>query len=444
MYFIYTALLLILYIVCLLLCSRKLVYGVALCIACEILVPYTAQLLGIPFLTLLKCTIILFCLNKLIRNKKALKNVLKYKYPFTYFLFPLAIIGLGGIIDYSFQLKEITSLAKSFLLFYPVIITIETEKDFQIIMKSIVSTFIVIGIYGIITYIINSNPYVMSMAMTFGISDTEYLNALSDTTFRGGLTSRATGTAISSLVWGQSCLILFPMVSFLSNKYVSKTLLWTASIICFLNIFLSGQRSCLLPLIILQAYYLLTYFGIKKSIQGIFLLLVLIIPIMFTIHNVPALNKYEKNIQSTIIFWDDDLSNKNAIGGSNKEMRLEQLKCSIEMTSDNLFWGLGLGYPSWYKMHYGRHSIMLGFESILFVAILSSGLFGVLIWILFFSKNIQIVRKKFIRRDAIVIQGICIMSFLMTGIQSTFQLFLLLIALMIVYPKQFSLRGTYV
>jgi hypothetical protein len=165
---------------------------------------------------------------------------------------------------------------------------------------------------------------------------------------------------------------------------------------------------------------------------------------MFTIHNVPALNKYEKNIQSTIIFWDDDLSNKNAIGGSNKEMRLEQLKCSIEMTSDNLFWGLGLGYPSWNKKHYERHSIMLGFESILFVAILSSGLFGVLIWILFFSKNIQIVRKKFIRRDAIVIQGICIMSFLMTGIQSTFQLFLLLIALMIVYPKQFSLRGTYV
>src|SRR5690606_8045915 len=100
-----------------------------------------------------------------------------------------------------------------------------------------------------------------------------------------------------------------------------------------------------------------------------------------------------------------------------------------------VFAGFGQGYIKYYSGTFGVHPILKGFESILFMALVESGILGLICWILFFTLllktiariNIPVSRKSqlyYIGSKAFVFVYLAFIVF--TGLQSTLYLFLLL------------------
>lgn len=434
-----SVLVLLLFIAFLCLCFKKTIWGVAMFTAIIICIPITARVFGIGLQSL--CTLLLFLwvIKDVLFNHRLYNK--KYNFPILGFIIPLMVIGLFGVIDYQFQMKQMLYLLPSLIVFITYLYSVKTENDIDLISKTFIYSFFIIGIYGIITYIIKMNPYALAFATTFGVEDADYLEMLKSTTdnVRGGLVGRATGSAISSLIWGQVCLVALPIIMFLHPKDMNQRFIYANIFISSLNIFLSGHRSCILPMFLLIVYYFYRQTSRRQFIQNAVKILVALPIIYVVLSMIPETKGYVQNIETTIFFWDDTLADKHNIGGSSNEMRLNQLIGAFDMVKDHFLCGLGYGYPTYYAEKYGQHPIMLGFESIFFREFVSSGFLGFLVWLLFFKKcyTSTIYNKQYF--ISLMIHGSYFISILLTGIQSTFGLYLIMTAIMM---KKIELNQT--
>jgi hypothetical protein len=351
----------------------------------------------------------------------------KWMFPFIYLVVPLALFSLCAPLDAAFQYKALIQFVVTEIMpFYIIACAVQEKKDYDLILKTFLTSFAIVGIWGIITYIIRSNPLYTFFITMPGNENVANYTGEGIERIRGGLSSSASGNLSGPLPWGQFSLLVFLMIFLytnIRNKFWGGALLFLASA----NSFLSTKRSVILPMIMALAY--IFYKKGLRSKKKMLLALFCLIVGLGILSQTKVVDSYVQNIKSAVLFWNDDYAYKASIGGSSKESRMLQLTTAFEMIENNLLFGLGYNYPAYYNSKWGMHPIMIGYESLLF-SVVSSGLMGLLCWFLFFWKGFQFTKGGVISNEKNVLFHFCYMtSLLLTGIQASLFLYMIIIAM---------------
>ena len=415
-------------IIHLFLCYRNLAYGCAFMIFIHQLFPTVFCLGNVSMNTAMIAVLAVFVV---IRNyRKMAKLPTRYTYMLKRLAFPL--ICLAALAPLSFKLQfnswlqfVVTDLLPGFLI----LLSIRSLRDFKVVLYTLLGSYILIGIYGILTYVWHMNPIFTLFNIYYGELQDNYTGS-GEEIIRGALTGAASGNTSGPLPWGQSSLVVLFAACFLPRGYKNGWLANSIIILSTLNCFLCGKRSVILPMILVIGYYIFTRYlqstkGRIKFVMGTCM------ACLFMAYFVPD-NGYMKNIKTSLFFWDDRLAEKNDVKGSSKDMRMEQFMYVHAMVQGSPFCGLGLGYPSYYSSRKGQHPVMLGFESIYFSVLVQSGFIGLVIWFLFFYRCYVYTKKAyFYSLDGIMVHGAYLLSLLLTGLQASLFIYVVYVCLML-------------
>lgn len=418
-------------------CFKSLAYGCAFFIAVKMIIPTPTRIGGLSLYAIMMIILLFFSLLKSDSWRKDKRNVKVSIFPFLSLILPISILGIFGIVDYSFQYYRLIQFTITEILpFFILIVGIKNKNDLDLCVKTLIYSYLIIGIWGGITYLMHMNLYVLVFANAFNYANEMFIGDGSEA-IRGMLTSIATGNqAEGAIPWGQISLVMLTFGLFyknINNKYVKICFV----ILAALNCFLSTKRSAIVPMLLLIGYILIEkgFLRRKYVIWGVSSLFVIGILFVFS----PELrNIYHQNIEPSLFFWNDDLADKNEFSGSSKEMRIAQTIYVNNLISEHLFAGLGYGYPIVHNMKYQGATDALYFESLYLYVIVSSGYVGLIIWMIFFIKLIKKTRfacnSKF---DNYALHGSYILSILLTNIYGSLAYYMIIMALFIKY-RQFN------
>lgn len=293
----------------------------------------------------------------------------------------------------------------------------------------VVNVGIIIGIYGIICYIIKENPYIKMLNLLY-YNDYSFEYFLTEA--RGGLSGRVSGTVNHPLSWGQLWGILLALFVMM-QKQIGRIRFRLLIVLACLNILFSGSRSALVSLAPILVCYGLSGGGLK-IIKKIALYAMIGFALSFTLSS-----KMQTYLQSAIFFWDESRSDAANINGSNVDMRIRQIETTMfDVQRENIFVGYGLGYLEYASMKNVRNSDMLGFESVFFQKMYEQGLVGLFGFFCFMLQFYLFGAKRLIKSDRILFFGYCasyLLSILFTGIQNTFSWYLYFGLFLISYNK---------
>lgn len=300
--------------------------------------------------------------------------------------------------------------------------------------------FSILGLYGVFEYVFKVNPIADISNVIWGEYEMEadadyYINEA-----RGMLSGRIKGTTVHPLTWGQVFLIAFSFFILFQKfyKFSISTLLIFALIL--LNIFLTGSRSALVPtaFVIMVAFLQLKgktkFFSISLLLFG-FLCVFLLLP------NTIPIQEIISTFKGFIVFWDD--SSGSEIGGSSLLMRENQFLYSLQMLSENLFTGLGVGYLTTLTIGSEELNNLLGVESIMFVILIEQGILGIIIFLLLYTQLFFCTKKeerKVLKKKHLISSlAACFIAYLvaitMTGDRGVFSVFFSFLILYMKYLK---------
>lgn len=417
-----TVLLIFLVIAHIYLCKKSLAYGCAFMVAIRLIFPPVVRIGFVSMNTVFILILLVFCI---LRNKINRKQVF---FPLLTLSLPLAVLGLFAPLNYFYQCKALFQFSITELLpFTLVCLSIRNGKDLEIIVRSLIITFVIIGGYGIITYFLKFNPWVAIWIEYSGYVGESYIGNGTEM-IRGALISRATGNQPDGAIpWGQICLIALMFVSCypnIKNKRIKCGLILLASINCLFT----TKRSIILPMLfLLIALYLFNIrFKMKHILSGVCLILILVFT--FT-YNKTLRDIYEKNIVTSIIFWDDKLASINSVEGSSKNMRISQAAYTHRLIESNLLTGNGYGYTTYFLNKHGSTTPAFTFESLYLSSIANSGYIGLIIWCVFFYNCFRYSRITG-RKIKILVMHICYwLSIMLTNIYGTLFFYLITTAI---------------
>lgn len=318
---------------------------------------------GIPLLTLdmfLTAVFLLLYFTK--RQKMQLEYVpFPYSKPFkwmavSYFLSTLfAYIGFAGAFS-QYIGQILTELVFSWLMW-----KIIDRKDIGYIVKGLAFMFLLSCIYAFYEKFTQTNP-IQNYELTLVNDASRTIDFLvTDDINRGYRVQSFFEHAIGAGVnWAMFIVLYFTLTTIYKYKLKSKLCLITA-ILCIPCVFFANARG---PLVFLMVS-ILSFVDLKNKnfykliIVGVILLVVVS----------PLLSDYFNNLLS--IF---DSKAQEKVGGSNVDMRFDQLDASIELMKQSPL--LGLGYKFMNVLHTNLVSRLLGLESIWFRVLTQFGLLG--------------------------------------------------------------------
>jgi hypothetical protein len=365
----------------------------------------------------------------------------KLRLPFNgFYRYPLLILLTGSLITLIFanqtavftQLKHLFGLMFYFSYCYIAWIIYDTRKTINQFTKIIAAVSLIMSLYGIFCYIINSNPYMNIIDQLYENSR----NMLAESA-RGDLKRRIQGTMSHPLSWGGGCCLLF--VYFLrKNIGISHELKCIILLLLGTNVILSGSRSVILAF--LMIFPLIFLHGNKQQKRYIFIgSIVLCSIILISLYLIPQLNNYKGLFESSIFFWDEEISKDNAIKGSSVTLRAIQLFGAINMIHGSLLVGLGHGFVNYYLSNFGMHPVLFGFESFIYVKLVEGGIIGLSIWLYLFYIMYRKVKKKCMKSpynyNVPILQSYVIIFFIYGIFTGFMQLFL---CFLILYIMQFK------
>jgi hypothetical protein len=161
---------------------------------------------------------------------------------------------------------------------------------------------------------------------------------------------------------GCSIIYLFFYRNFF-NPFVFY-ILFTATVILSL---LCGVRSVIGGLAAATVFLLVSLRNIKILVYFALIFVVFLTVISYF----PDLQTYLNSITQ---------EKADVVRGSSIEMRLNQLKGAFAIMKENPLFGLGNEWTTYYLSLHGDHPICVTFESLVFVVLCNSGLFGVFFW----------------------------------------------------------------
>lgn len=309
---------------------------------------------------------------------------------------------------------------------------IKDKNQIKNILYFIYGSILLAGVYGILSYVIKLNPYVLGMSILYNnpFGQIEMFEEV-----RGALQGRTQGTLSHPLVWGQivNVLLLFLLMI---RTHIKKVIFMILFVVLFLNVIFCGSRAILLSAIIGIVLVLLRN-PPKKIFKYIFITFLSSILLLGFASQNAKYQIYVDTIEATLFFWDQEKSDDIDIKGSSVELRLRQLDGSLYLIRNDLFTGLGQGWIDDDYQRNGLHPVMLGFESIIYRKMVETGLIGLIVWLFFYislyKKVSRYTKKNKIELHWEVIFLPYLISLFMTDSFESFYLFLSLVMLSYLY-----------
>lgn len=425
-------------IIHLFLCYRNLAYGCAFMLFIHQVFPTVFRLGSMSVNTAMIAILAVFVVTR--HYKRLAKLPTRYTYILKGLAFPLICLAVLAPLSFKIQFSSwiqfvITELLTGLLL----LLSIRSLQDFKLVLYTLLGSYILIGSYGVLTYVWHINPIFTLFNLHYGELQMNYTGT-GEEIIRGALTGVASGNTSGPLPWGQSSLVVLFAACFLPRGYKNG---WLANCVIFLsaiNCFLCGKRSVILPMLLVVGYYIFTRY--LQSPKGRLKFAMSICLAYLAISYFASSNEYMKNVQTSLFFWDDKLAEKNDVRGSSKDMRMDQFMYVHIMVQESPLCGLGFGYPSFYSSQKGQHPVMLGFESIYFSIFVQSGFIGLVVWFLFFYRcHIYTKRAYSYSLDGIMVHGTYLLSLLLTGLQSSLFIYVVYVCLML-KSKEIAVNNT--
>lgn len=308
-------------------------------------------------------------------------NITKRLMPFTIpFIFVAFSIFFSCFFAEAGFKSEFTRFASKILQTYTTIFiswyVFETRDDFEKLIKVIIITFFIAGLYGIIEFVIQKNVF---FEYKKSIS-TDMLGAY-DTARRGyrviSLFDHSIGAGLN---FGLVCSFILYLLIYEKNFLPFKKLSIVTSILCFICVFLSKARADYVYLLIA----LIPCFNPKKvklKKVATYALLVFLITLPFT-HN-------RLNLITSIF----DSEAQSQVKGSSIELRLDQYDAVKEAISDSPIFGIGEKYENYLSPEVAER--IKGAESVWLEQLLKHGVIGVLAHIVFAIFSVVIIPYKY-------------------------------------------------
>lgn len=434
---------LLIFIIITLVAIRNTSLAIGMMLAIRILIPSFVRTPIIPFsLNISLCLSItgIIILKYIILKKK--KGITTSLYPCikNYIIFLFLLLFIPKDLSFSTQFSGwmkiiIIDLVPGLLLCF----CIKDIKQIRKILYIIYGSICIAGIYGIFSYIIKLNPYIVTMSIIYD-APVDYTGILEEV--RGAIQGRTQGTLSHPLVWGQiiNVLSLFLLII---RKRIKKKIFIPIYTILFLNIVLCGSRSILLSNLIAL---LLIYIKLptKKIVTYTSIGIIGSLIIFNIAKQNDNLKLYVATIEASVFFWNQEKSDEIEIKGSSVNLREKQLIESFNLIQNDFFTGLGQGWIDNYFSKNEKHPIMLGFESIIFRRLVENGVLGLIIWFFFYS---QLYKRTLLytKKSGIDIKIIFIpylVSLMMTDSFESFYLFLCLMVILCqyIYLKKSEIR----
>ena len=357
-------------------------------------------------------------------------NLLKKYFKAEVYITIFLIILSTGFVPYTYQLSMFIKYVFRDLLFVWFSFWAFFRSDKQFIFNTLYLVLTIAGVYGIITYMIGSNPYINTLTQEFGGKNLVYNEFFAEE--RGGLSGRISGTTIHPLAWGQFWG-LFLTLLFLVKSYINDGLIRCFVPICIINIILTGSRTAIVSILFFLFFYLLS-FGFKKGIKKICVMSFF----LFCFLTIFSENRYVKNVlpyvKSAIFFWNPEYSDEIGINGSNVGMRILQFQTALELGCTNPIGGLGYEYQMYVADHPSKaDSRLFGLESVIFKRAVEQGIIGIFCFFFTLTFILKYLMMGVSDRERYLVLGYFfsfIVSICMTGSQSiSWTLFLILIVL---------------
>ena len=321
---------------------------------------------GIPLLTLdFVMTMMFFCLYYRSRKKIQLEQQpFPYKQPFLLIVFSYFLSTVFAYVGFASAFSQFIGQAICEFAFAWLMWKVIDKDDITYLIKGFTFIFLLACIYGFYEKLFQNNPIVEYEVSLAGDSDRVIDFLVTDDINRGyrvqSFFEHAIGGGIN---WGMFAVFAFSMLWVYRIAITQKnkfSLLFTA-ILCIPCIFFANNRGAIVFFFIA----LLSLVNLKDAkfyfriIMAVGLLLLL----------APLFSDYANNIMSLF-----DSKAQEKVGGSNAEMRFEQLAAAIQLMMQSPI--VGLGYKFMNVMHSRLVAALLGLESMWFRILTQFGILG--------------------------------------------------------------------
>ena len=250
---------------------------------------------------------------------------------------------------------------------------ININRDFLLVWIIVITC----GIYGIIAYYLNFNPYITGISIIYTGEEEAASHFIEE--IRAGLTGRAYGTTLHPLAWGQ-LWILMTIFAITNKCRIHKLLFYPLITIGVYNIILSGSRSALIALVFSLIICMLT---VKRSflIKCLVTLCIAFPFVFFLLGNMKTNNEMVNYAKASFFFWDDSYAKDANITGSGANMRRNQFEIASGIALNNPF-GIGYDYQL-YSLKEGKEIDrgLLGLESVIYKKMVEQGVVGLIVFI---------------------------------------------------------------
>lgn len=321
---------------------------------------------GIPLLTVDTFISLFFCGLFLLnyRKYKHLENEpFPMKKPFIALTISMFISSLFAIVGFNTAVSAFVGESIQFLLAFMMWKLINIRKDLQFLLKGFSILFICYSIYMYYEYSIQKNPFI-EYSQSF-ISSDRVLDFQYDVTDERGY--RAQSVFDHAIGGGCNFVILggfiFSLYYYYRLKLDHKILYCICAFLCTICAFLTGSRG---PIFFMLISYMSIINLKNPKVYRILGLLVIIIILVF-----PILPNTIQNIVLSIF----DSSYQWKIGGSDSDLRFEQLSASVAIMSESPLFGLGQKFLNVYKGSMAQY--LMGLESMWFRIITTYGILGI-------------------------------------------------------------------
>lgn len=304
---------------------------------------------------------------------------------------------------------------------------LKNEKDILLVVKTFLITCLITTSYGVISYLIQSNPY-RSLWSTVSTSTNEVF-------WYGNFT---TSTFVSTNSFGYFIGLSFPFVAFLLSKGIYKKYSKIVLILLAVCALLGKKRT---TIVVVLCYVLLWFISgnIRKRLRYLVYSIPIVVIAIAIIFTVPSFESIKNVIVTSVFFWNDSVYNSVTLGngGSDWALRLRQLLYPFVEVKNNPIFGHGFGWCPWYLSINVIHPVLFGFETLPAQAICEFGLIAFILYPLVFVGLYKFADAKTKNKYVILFLITSIVQMFGTGAVYWY-LELLLVFLMRLVNKEFG------
>lgn len=248
-----------------------------------------------------------------------------------------------------------------------IMLAVYGTNNVRVCSANIVKVLYFVSLYGIVTFIIRSNPIHELVSSAFNQG---YLSA-----YYWGNRIRINSTWSHPISYGLICCYFFYLLLADSSEKKRKILLF----FLFVNVFICGSRTAIATWLLMGCVILLTKYNVSHALHKVVSVLLILVPIYFFIPFV------QDKVDSVVLTAMGD----DSVGGSSMEMREGQTEASHLIFLQSPLWGHGYDYIQ-EQMGFGSDNwtgdnALYGLESLYYILIIERGLVGLVLQCLLWS-----------------------------------------------------------